>query len=142
MQETEVEMVQYPTGRVFSFLSTSGYDWESFELYRILQDVEDGLRDIETDAHVDPEFSYHENRPNAESLEELLAAGKYSPADGSAHVEAGPISGEIDYTTAVSHESDAELEAEFTLPEEYEQRLRHVLGEAGFKDPIIPRIRP
>lgn len=141
MPYTTVEMVQYPTGRVRSFLSLTDNDWRSFELYRILRDVEEGLGEVEEDASVEPGFSYLEKgRPDVESLEGLLEAGRYSPVTGSATVEAGPVEGEIDYTTAVPRETDAALEAEFTVPEPYEQQLREILADAGFKDPVIPRI--
>lgn len=141
MPETQVEAVQYPTGRVRSFLVPGQYDWYSFELYEILKDLEEGLQEVEEDAVVEPEFIYLDGGgPDVESLEGLLEAGRYSPSKGGAIVEAGPVEGEIKYVTSVPRETDAALEAEFTVPEVYEQQLRNILGEAGFKDPVVPRI--
>ncbi|MFB6190759.1 MAG: hypothetical protein ABEJ91_04280 [Candidatus Nanohaloarchaea archaeon] len=138
MPETEVEVVQYPAGRLRSFFSPEKYDWSSTELYMVLDRLGRNLSEVEEDATIEPEFSYP-NGDTAESFEELLEAGEHSPLEGGARVEAGPVEGHIEYIPAVGHETSA-LTAEFEVPEVYEQQLRDILGEAGFKDPVVPRI--
>ncbi|MFB6214088.1 MAG: hypothetical protein ABEJ07_06015 [Candidatus Nanohaloarchaea archaeon] len=140
--QTDIEMVKYPTGRIRSFLTPGRYDWDSIELYTILDGVQRGLESIDGETRIAPEFLYldSDGTSTRESLEGLLEAGNQSPVRGSAEFQTGPVEGEIIYRAHVPRETDAALEASFAAPEGYEGQVRQTLSDAGFSSPTIPRI--
>ncbi|MFB6207939.1 MAG: hypothetical protein ABEJ69_01170 [Candidatus Nanohaloarchaea archaeon] len=139
--KNRVEMEKYPVGRLRGFIPFVRYDWTPEELHETFSELEEDLQGLATEVETEQMFFLHnDDNWKTDSIDDLLEYDTLRIGWGRLSAESEYFEGAVNYLPAVTS-SNASIEADFEVEDNYETEFREVLENHGFRDYLVSRVR-